>query len=63
MRLVVLIGLMASFGAVMLFALLRLVRELIEEDFFQAPSMPGDTANPIHDMSRDNSSPSANMTS
>jgi hypothetical protein len=49
MRLVVLIALIAGFGAVMLVGLLHLVRELMDKDFFQAPSITVDTANRVRD--------------
>ena len=45
MRLVVFIALMASFGLAVLFGLLRLVRELMDEDFFQPPSISADRSN------------------
>jgi hypothetical protein len=63
MRLVVLITLIAALGVVMLAGFLRLVRELIGKDFFQAPSISVDAANRAQDMERDDASHSANLTS
>ena len=63
MRLVVLITLITSFGLLMLFGFLRLVRELMDKDFFQAPSIFADAANRVHEVNRDNASHSPNLTS
>jgi hypothetical protein len=63
MRLVVLITLITSFGLLLLVGFLQLVRELIDKDFFQAPTISADTANRVHDMDRDNPSHSPNLTS
>jgi hypothetical protein len=63
MRLVVLVTLIAAFGAVMLFGFLQLIRELMDKDFFQAPSIFADAANRVHEVNRDNASHSPNLTS
>jgi hypothetical protein len=63
MRLVVLVTLIAAFGAVMLFGFLQLMRELMDKDFFQAPSISVDTANRVHDVNRDDASGFTNLTS
>jgi hypothetical protein len=46
MRLVILTTLMLALGGLVLLGLLHLLRELLIEDFFQPPSMPGETAQP-----------------
>jgi hypothetical protein len=46
MRLVILTTLTLALGGLVLLGLLHLVRELLIKDFFQPPSLPGDTANP-----------------
>jgi hypothetical protein len=63
MRLVVFITVIASFGVLLLFGFLQLVRELFGKDFFEAPSISADPANRVHDMNRDRPSHSANLTS
>ncbi|MGB6306431.1 MAG: hypothetical protein WBF89_01470 [Steroidobacteraceae bacterium] len=44
MRLAVLTLSMLCLGVLVLLGLLHLLRELLIKDFFQPPSMPGDTA-------------------
>ena len=63
MRLVVFIAVMSTFGLAVLFGLLRLVRELMDEDFFQAPSISADRANRGEEMNRDGASEFTNLTS
>lgn len=46
MRLVILAALTLALGALVLVGLVHLVRELLVKDFFQPPSMPGETATP-----------------
>jgi hypothetical protein len=46
MRLVILTILMLALGGLVLVGLLHLVRELLIKDFFQPPSLPGETAKP-----------------
>jgi hypothetical protein len=46
MRLVMLTALTLALGGLVLLGLLHLVRELLVKDFFQPPSMPGETATP-----------------
>jgi len=62
MRLVILTASIIAFGVLVLLGLVHLVQELLIEEFFHPPSMPGENSNPDRQTARQNSSHSANPT-
>ncbi len=63
MRLIIFTILMLALGGLVLLGLVHLVRELLSQDVFQPPSLPGETAQPDHPVTRQTASHSTHPTS